>query len=122
MQGIGLVDNVLPHTTPWHAMRFLTPKGRCFADIQPMTDEFGWSRLNAAFIQPRWMPSCMKDFSVFPMCAACFLAKLKPLSESDDGVTLIWKGPAATGNRSGRLAGGLRRRNQLYSPHAEYSL
>lgn len=40
MQSVGLVDNVLPHTTPWHAMRFLTPKGRCFADIQPMTDEF----------------------------------------------------------------------------------
>lgn len=28
MQAVGLVDNVLPHTTPWHAMRFLTPKGR----------------------------------------------------------------------------------------------
>ena len=39
MQSVGLVENVLPHTTPWHAMRFLTPKGRCFADIQPMTDE-----------------------------------------------------------------------------------
>src|SRR5262245_66688792 len=47
VQAIGLVDKVLPHTTPWHAMRFLTPKGRCFADIQPMTDEFGWSRRNA---------------------------------------------------------------------------
>ena len=44
MQSVGLVERVLPHTTPWHAMRFLTPKGRCFADIQPMTDEFGWSR------------------------------------------------------------------------------
>ena len=52
MQSVGLVDNVLPHTTPWHAMRFLTPKGRCFADIQPMTDEFGWPRRNA-FIQPQ---------------------------------------------------------------------
>lgn len=26
MQSVGLVENVLPHTTPWHAMRFLTPK------------------------------------------------------------------------------------------------
>jgi 3-(3-hydroxy-phenyl)propionate hydroxylase len=50
-QAVGLADEVLPHTTPWHAMRFLTPKGRCFADIQPKTDEFGWSRRNA-FIQP----------------------------------------------------------------------
>ncbi|WHH50535.1 FAD-dependent monooxygenase [Pseudomonas sp. Ap32] len=52
VQAIGLVEQVLPHTTPWHAMRFLTPKGRCFADIQPTTDEFGWSRRNA-FIQPQ---------------------------------------------------------------------
>src|SRR5471030_2825227 len=52
IQAVGLIDDVLPHTTPWHAMRFLTPKGRCFADIQPMTDEFGWSRRNA-FIQPQ---------------------------------------------------------------------
>jgi 3-(3-hydroxy-phenyl)propionate hydroxylase len=33
-------------------MRFSRRKGRCFADIQPMTDEFGWSRRNA-FIQPQ---------------------------------------------------------------------
>lgn len=26
LQSVGLVDNVLPHTTPWHAMRFLTPR------------------------------------------------------------------------------------------------
>jgi 3-(3-hydroxy-phenyl)propionate hydroxylase len=50
-QAVGLAEQVLPHTTPWHAMRFLTPSGRCFADIQPKTDEFGWSRRNA-FIQP----------------------------------------------------------------------
>jgi len=37
IQSLGLVDQVLPHTTPNHAMRFLTPKGRCFADIQPLT-------------------------------------------------------------------------------------
>ena len=52
IQSLGLVDEVLPHTTPNHAMRFLTPKGRCFADIQPMTREFGFSRRNA-FIQPQ---------------------------------------------------------------------
>lgn len=52
IQSLGLVDQVLPHTTPNHAMRFLTPKGRCFADIQPLTREFGFSRRNA-FIQPQ---------------------------------------------------------------------
>jgi 3-(3-hydroxy-phenyl)propionate hydroxylase len=74
MQAVGLVDNVLPHTTPWHAMRFLTPKGRCFADIQPMTDEFGWSRRNA-FIQPQVDAVLYDGLSRFPTCAACFPAK-----------------------------------------------
>lgn len=74
MQAVGLVDNVLPHTTPWHAMRFLTPKGRCFADIQPMTDEFGWSRRNA-FIQPQVDAVLYDGLSRFPTSAACFPAK-----------------------------------------------
>jgi len=49
-QSVGLADELLPHTTPHHWMRF-TLKGRCFASIEPRTDEFGWSRRNA-FIQP----------------------------------------------------------------------
>ncbi len=28
---------------------FSHPKGRCFADIQPMTDEFGWPRRTPLF-------------------------------------------------------------------------
>jgi 3-(3-hydroxy-phenyl)propionate hydroxylase len=51
MQHIELVDAVLPHTTPNHWMRFFTKRGRCFASIEPQTDEFGWPRRNA-FIQP----------------------------------------------------------------------
>ncbi len=77
MQSVGLVDDVLPHTTPWHAMRFLTPKGRCFADIQPMTDEFGWPRRNA-FIQPQVDAVMLEGVSRFRMCAACFPASWRP--------------------------------------------
>ena len=50
-QAIGLVDQIVPHTTPHHWMRFVTSSGRCFASIEPRTDEFGWSRRNA-FHQP----------------------------------------------------------------------
>lgn len=50
-QAAGLVDTVLPHTTPNHAMRFVNGHGRVFASIEPNTDEFGWPRRNA-FIQP----------------------------------------------------------------------
>ncbi|MBN3812015.1 bifunctional 3-(3-hydroxy-phenyl)propionate/3-hydroxycinnamic acid hydroxylase [Paraburkholderia sp. Ac-20347] len=50
-QSIGLADQLAPHTTPDHWMRFVTKDGHCFASIEPRTDEFGWPRRNA-FIQP----------------------------------------------------------------------
>jgi 3-(3-hydroxy-phenyl)propionate hydroxylase len=50
-QAVGLVDQVLAHTTPNHVMHFVNGKGRVFASINPKTDEFGWPRRNA-FIQP----------------------------------------------------------------------
>ncbi|MGA6626546.1 bifunctional 3-(3-hydroxy-phenyl)propionate/3-hydroxycinnamic acid hydroxylase [Klebsiella sp. K792] len=91
MQAVGLVDNVLPHTTPWHAMRFLTPKGRCFADIQPMTDEFGWSRRNA-FIQPQVDAVLYDGLSRFPHVRYLFSREVEAFSQNSDGVTLNVKG------------------------------
>ncbi|ELK0754903.1 TPA: bifunctional 3-(3-hydroxy-phenyl)propionate/3-hydroxycinnamic acid hydroxylase [Klebsiella oxytoca] len=91
MQAVGLVDNVLPHTTPWHAMRFLTPKGRCFADIQPMTDEFGWSRRNA-FIQPQVDAVLYGGLSRFPHVRCLFSREVEAFSQNSDGVTLNVKG------------------------------
>lgn len=91
MQAVGLVDNVLPHTTPWHAMRFLTPKGRCFADIQPMTDEFGWSRRNA-FIQPQVDGVLYEGLSRFPHVRCLFSREVEAFSQNSDGVTLNLQG------------------------------
>lgn len=91
MQAVGLVDNVLPHTTPWHAMRFLTPKGRCFADIQPMTDEFGWSRRNA-FIQPQVDGVLYEGLSRFPHVRCLFSREVEAFSQDSDGVTLSLQG------------------------------
>ncbi|MFH4347280.1 FAD-dependent monooxygenase, partial [Acinetobacter baumannii] len=65
IQSVGLIKQVLPHTTPNHAMRFLTPKGRCFADIQPMTREFGWPRRNA-FIQPQVDRVLLEGLAAYP--------------------------------------------------------
>ena len=90
MQSVGLVDDVLPHTTPWHAMRFLTPKGRCFADIQPMTDEFGWPRRNA-FIQPQVDAVMLEGVSRFPNVRCLFSRELEVFSQQDDEVTLHLK-------------------------------
>ncbi|MEO3988509.1 bifunctional 3-(3-hydroxy-phenyl)propionate/3-hydroxycinnamic acid hydroxylase [Pseudocitrobacter cyperus] len=87
MQSVGLVDKVLPHTTPWHAMRFLTPKGRCFADIQPMTDEFGWSRRNA-FIQPQVDAVMYQGLTRFPNVRVLFSRELEAFSQNGDSVTI----------------------------------
>ncbi|WP_421356182.1 bifunctional 3-(3-hydroxy-phenyl)propionate/3-hydroxycinnamic acid hydroxylase [Pseudocitrobacter faecalis] len=92
MQSVGLVEKVLPHTTPWHAMRFLTPKGRCFADIQPMTDEFGWSRRNA-FIQPQVDAVMYEGLARFPNVRVLFSRELEAFSQNSDSVTINLQGP-----------------------------
>lgn len=92
MQALGLIDNVLPHTTPWHAMRFLTPSGRCFADIQPMTDEFGWSRRNA-FIQPQVDAVMYQGLSRFSNVRVLFSREVTGFDQDADGVNLVMKAP-----------------------------
>jgi 3-(3-hydroxy-phenyl)propionate hydroxylase len=92
VQAIGLVDQVLPHTTPWHAMRFLTSKGRCFADIQPMTDEFGWSRRNA-FIQPQVDAVLFDGLKRFDNVRTLFSRDVNDLSQDATGVTLRMDAP-----------------------------
>lgn len=92
VQAIGLVDEVLPHTTPWHAMRFLTPKGRCFADIQPMTDEFGWSRRNA-FIQPQVDAVLYRGLARFAKVRTLFSRDVVEFQQDEQGVSLRMNAP-----------------------------
>ncbi len=92
IQSLGLVEQVLPHTTPWHAMRFLTPKGRCFADIQPMTDEFGWSRRNA-FIQPQVDAVLHDGLARFANVRVLFSRDMYEFSQDASGVELHLRTP-----------------------------
>jgi len=87
IQSLGLVDQVLPHTTPNHAMRFLTPKGRCFADIQPLTREFGFSRRNA-FIQPQVDNVLLEGLKQYKKTEVLFSRHLTHFSQDAEGVTL----------------------------------
>lgn len=89
-QAVGLAENVLPHTTPWHAMRFLTPKGRCFADIQPKTDEFGWPRRNA-FIQPLADRVLFDGLQRFDNVKVLFGRELESFEQNEQGVLLNLK-------------------------------
>lgn len=87
IQSLGLVDQVLPHTTPNHAMRFLTPKGRCFADIQPLTREFGFSRRNA-FIRPQVDNVLLQGLKQYKKTEVLFSRHLTHFSQDAEGVTL----------------------------------
>ncbi len=96
IQSIGLVEKVLPHTTPYHAMRFLTPGGRMFADIQPMADDFGYSRRNA-FIQPQIDAVLYEEgLSRFSNVRTLFLRELVGISQDADGVTIEASSPGGS--------------------------
>ena len=87
IQSLGLVEQVLPHTTPNHAMRFLTPNGHCFADIQPLTREFGFSRRNA-FIQPQVDNVLLQGLKQYPKTEVLFSRQLMEFSQDAQSVTL----------------------------------
>ena len=50
-QTAGVVQQVLPHTTPDHILRMITDKGQVLAEVVAPTQDFGWPRRNA-MIQP----------------------------------------------------------------------
>src|SRR3954464_9063434 len=50
-QAAGVVEQVLPHTTPQHIMRMVNGGGQVLANVAPGAEDFGWSRRNG-FIQP----------------------------------------------------------------------
>lgn len=50
-QTIGLVERVREHIASDQWIRYVTPRGRCFASVEPRSREFGWPRRNA-FVQP----------------------------------------------------------------------
>ncbi|MGA9916095.1 MAG: bifunctional 3-(3-hydroxy-phenyl)propionate/3-hydroxycinnamic acid hydroxylase [Paraburkholderia sp.] len=86
-QSVGLVEALLPHTTPDHWMRFVTHTGHCFASIEPRTDEFGWSRRNA-FIQPLADRVLYEGLSRFPHVEVLFGHSLSSFTQDAAGVTI----------------------------------
>ncbi len=87
LQSCGLADQVEAHITPNHWMRFYTADGRCFASIEPRTDEFGWSRRNA-FIQPQVDNILYRGLSRFPHVEVLFDHGVVGVSQDAEGVTL----------------------------------
>ncbi|HEY5881599.1 MAG TPA: bifunctional 3-(3-hydroxy-phenyl)propionate/3-hydroxycinnamic acid hydroxylase, partial [Nakamurella sp.] len=87
LQAMGLVDKVLPHTTPQHIMRMVNGKGQVIAEIKPGTKEFGWSRRNA-FIQPLVDRVLADGLDRFEHVDLRFAHTVEGISENDDHVEL----------------------------------
>ena len=88
MQSISLVDDVVPHTTPNHSLRFLTPRGRCFADFQPTTLDFGWPRRNG-FIQSEVDQVLYKGLDRFSNVEVLLSHSLISVDQDDTGITVV---------------------------------
>ena len=85
-QSVGLADDLLPHTTPNYWMRF-TLKGRCFASIEPRTDEFGWARRNA-FIQPLADRLLYRGLDRFPHVVPLLGHDVRSFAQDETGVRI----------------------------------
>ena len=101
-QSVGLADQLLPHTTPDHWMRFVTSKGHCFASIEPRTDEFGWSRRNA-FIQPLADRVLYDGLQRFPHVEVLFGHTVNSFTQDERGVTIETE-HAGSGHRTIRAS------------------
>lgn len=87
IQAAGLVEQVLPHTTPFQWMRFVNGGGRCFASVEPRTEEFGWPRRNA-FIQPLVDRELYEGLARYPNVELTFSRRVDSFVQDADGVTL----------------------------------
>lgn len=84
-QAIGLIEAILPHTTPNQALRFVNGKGRTLAEIAPREQPFGWPRRNG-FIQPLVDEQLLVGLERFDGVEVRWRRELESLTESDAGV------------------------------------
>jgi len=85
-QTAGVVDQVLPHTTPQHIMRMVNGKGQVLANVAPGAQDFGWSRRNG-FIQPLVDAELLKGLSRHDHVDVQFSHTLLGYVDDADGVT-----------------------------------
>ncbi len=85
-QTAGVVDKVLPHTTPNHIMRMVNGKGQVLANVAPGAQDYGWSRRNG-FIQPLVDAELLAALGRFDHVRVDFSHTLIGYTDDADGVT-----------------------------------
>jgi 3-(3-hydroxy-phenyl)propionate hydroxylase len=85
-QTAGVVEQVLPHTTPQHIMRMVNGKGQVLANVAPGAQDYGWSRRNG-FIQPLVDAELLEGLSRYDHVDVRFSHTLLGYVDDADGVT-----------------------------------
>jgi 3-(3-hydroxy-phenyl)propionate hydroxylase len=86
-QEIGLVDRVLPHTTPNQIMRFVDARRRVLAEIAPAGQPFGWPRRNS-FVQPLVDAELLDALGRFDHVEVRWGHRMRYFTQDDAGVTI----------------------------------
>lgn len=85
LQTMGLIEQVLPHTTPQHIMRLVNGRGRMIIEIAPGVSEFGWSRRNG-FNQPEVDRVMYEGLARFPHVEVLFDHEVSSVEDRGDHV------------------------------------
>ena len=84
-QGIGLVDQILPHTVPNQILRFFDAKRRLLAEMAPPDARFGWPKRNG-FVQPMVDAELLSGLDRFDHVAVRWGHRMQTCTEAADGV------------------------------------
>ncbi|UGT68243.1 bifunctional 3-(3-hydroxy-phenyl)propionate/3-hydroxycinnamic acid hydroxylase [Nocardia gipuzkoensis] len=86
-QAIGLVDRILPHTTPNQIMRFVDSRRRLLAEIAPTDEQFGWPKRNG-FVQPMVDAELLAGLNRFPQVEVAWGTAMTSCADSGGQVTV----------------------------------
>jgi 3-(3-hydroxy-phenyl)propionate hydroxylase len=91
----GLVEHVLPHTTPDHILRMVTDKGQVLAEVRAPAQDFGWPRRNA-MIQPLVDRELLTGLSRFEHVDVHFSHSMVGFVQDAEGVRATVESPDRT--------------------------
>jgi 3-(3-hydroxy-phenyl)propionate hydroxylase len=86
-QAIGLIERVLPHTTPNQILRFVDAKRRVLAEIAPTDARFGWPKRNG-FVQPMVDAELLAGLERFDHVEVAWGHRMESCEETPDGVAV----------------------------------
>jgi 3-(3-hydroxy-phenyl)propionate hydroxylase len=87
MQAIGWIDEVLKDVALDYGAHYFTPKGVCFAKVEPASREYGYPR-RSAFLQPELEATLLEGVKRFANIRLMFEHTLENIEQDESGVTL----------------------------------